>query len=67
MVNEDSRRLHEDRHQRYGTLPFVHTSYVSQLSIEYDGSRYVTEIFRDNNRCAHVDFERWLLHASGCV
>lgn len=67
MVYQDCGWLHQYGCQCYRVLPFANALLLGKLSIEDDRRRYVYEILRHDDCCAHVDFEELIFSPTRSV
>lgn len=57
MVDQNGSWLHQDSHESHQAFPVIDTTHSSELAIEYNGSRDVDEVFRDEYSGPHVYFK----------
>lgn len=64
MIDQDGRRLHKDGRQGNRAFPLADTAQSRKVAIENYGTGYVEEVFRNEDRCAHIDLEKLTLEAT---
>jgi hypothetical protein len=67
MINENGCRLHENGDQCHGGGRCTNAMRAGVMAQEDDHCRNINEVFGDNDRRAHVHFEKWVFDASRCV